>query len=168
MKASREGIEGYVVSGNSQGFTLVELVVVAAIIGVVSLVAVTNIARKSPEYRLKNASWQITSDLRLARMEAISQNTEVEIDFNNSQESYSIWVDSDRDGVVDSGEQRVRNLSELSDRVDVWAYPETARFTPQGYMKTTYSYWHIRLYMPNVGYKYVYVFENGHIDPEGI
>jgi prepilin-type N-terminal cleavage/methylation domain-containing protein len=149
------------------GFTLVELMVVVAIFGVVALVAVTNLARKSPNAHSENAQWQIAGDLRLARQLALNENTKVQVTFDNAANSYTIWTDSNRDGVRNGGETITKTLREhLNARVR--AIPVSATFTPQGNMKTDRSWWYITLYVPNSsGVKKLYVFENGHIDPDG-
>ena len=152
---------------HSAGFTLVELMVAVAIMGVFLSVAVTNLARKTPNQHRENAQWQIAGDLRLARQQALSQNTEVQVTFNNAENSYRIWVDSDRDGLKDPQETITRTLSQHKG-ANVWASPATATFTPQGNMKTAQAYLYISLFVrDSSGYKYLYVFENGHIDPDG-
>lgn len=151
----------------SAGYSLVELMVVVSIIGITLGVAMTNLARKSPNQHRENAQWQIASDLRLARQQALSQNTDVQITFDNAADTYSIWTDADRDGIQDAGEIINRSVSEHKG-ANLWVYPVSATFTPQGNMKTRHSFWYISVFVPDSnGYKYVYVFENGHIDPDG-
>ena len=47
----------------------------------------------------------------------------------------------------------------------LYTHPTTGTFKPRGDFESGYYYWFIRVYTPSVGYKYIYVFPNGHIDP---
>jgi Tfp pilus assembly protein FimT len=142
--------------------------VVVGIIGIVSTMAVTNLAYKTPNQHSKNAIWKISADLRLARMQAISQNVNVVVTFDNDAESYTIWTDSNENGAQDTGEVLNRTLEEHTG-ANVWAFPNTATFTPQGNMTSTRSHWRIELTLANSSpfQRYIVVFENGQIDPEG-
>lgn len=74
---------------NSQGFTLVELMVVLAIIIIVSAIAIPMYVADLPFQRTKGAAQAVLSDLRLARSRAVSNNRFYEICFNSST-SYKI------------------------------------------------------------------------------
>ena len=50
-----------------KGFSLVELMVVIAIIGIIAAISSLNLVTGLPKYRLKRASRDITSRLRQAR-----------------------------------------------------------------------------------------------------
>jgi type II secretion system protein H len=73
-----------------KGFTLVELMVVIAIIGIISAISSLNLATGLPKYRLKRASRNITSRLREARSKAIKTNFTVIVQFDTDRNSYSI------------------------------------------------------------------------------
>jgi len=60
---------------HTAGFTLVELLVTMAIIGLVSSVPAVNMIRQIPRYRLTNAASQLTWTFRGLRMRAISQES---------------------------------------------------------------------------------------------
>jgi prepilin-type N-terminal cleavage/methylation domain-containing protein len=65
------------------GFTLVELMVTMAVIGIVSSVTAVNVVREIPRYRLTNAASQLAWTFRGLRMQAISQHHTVQVTFIN-------------------------------------------------------------------------------------
>jgi prepilin-type N-terminal cleavage/methylation domain-containing protein len=67
--------------GCERGFTLTELMIVVAIIGVLTTVASPNISRLLANIRMHSSVKEIASELQLARLKAISQNTSITVCF---------------------------------------------------------------------------------------
>jgi prepilin-type N-terminal cleavage/methylation domain-containing protein len=87
------------------GFTLVESVVVLAIIGIVSAIAVPQMGTLMDRYRLDGAVRLIWADLQNARMTAIKENRSIRAEFDFLAHTYSI-------SRVDTGENILtRNLN---------------------------------------------------------
>jgi len=66
-----------------KGFTLVEVMIVVAIIGILSAIAVPSISTWLPNIRLKAAARDVFSDMMRAKMEAIKTNTTTSLTFTS-------------------------------------------------------------------------------------
>jgi prepilin-type N-terminal cleavage/methylation domain-containing protein len=95
---------------HTAGFTLVELLVTMAIIGIVSSVTAVNMIREIPRYRLTNAASQLTWTFRGLRMRAISQHHAVKVTFTNNH-VYTVWTDRNDNGISDSGEAQTIDIN---------------------------------------------------------
>jgi prepilin-type N-terminal cleavage/methylation domain-containing protein len=71
-----------------RGFTLVELMIVVAIIGVLGLIAVMSITNSIPGYQLQRASRDLIERFRLARSMAIKFNRRVVLSFDETAGTY--------------------------------------------------------------------------------
>ena len=101
----------------ANGFTILELLVALAIIGVSAAIAVPSMFEYMSRNRLKGAARQIMSDLMWARMQAVTQKNEFRVFFVNDHQ-YEILDDDDNDGKVDKTE-RVRKKDIRSPYFDV-------------------------------------------------
>ncbi len=95
---------------NKKGLTLVELAVVMVIIGVVAALAVPNVGRWLPNYRLRSATRDIVSTLRLAQMKAVSTSLNYQVSFNVAGGNYilqrntgGLWVNEGGSQALPSG-----------------------------------------------------------------
>ena len=91
----REGMQ------NKTGLTIIELVVVMSILAVMVLIAIPNIGRWLPRYRLRSAARDVASNMQLARLGAIKDNREWALIFKINpinDQSYRIIADKGPDG----------------------------------------------------------------------
>ena len=86
------------------GFTLIELIIIIAILAIFAGIAVPNFLSYMPKHRLNGAARQVMGDLMAARMKAVSQNNEFKIFFLANGHEYMILDDDDNDGTADGGE----------------------------------------------------------------
>jgi prepilin-type N-terminal cleavage/methylation domain-containing protein len=73
---------------NKKGVTLIELVVVFAIIGIAAALATPGIGAWMPKYRLRSATRDIVSTMRDAQMRAVTNNTPYQVNFNVAPNGY--------------------------------------------------------------------------------
>ncbi|MBN1571822.1 MAG: prepilin-type N-terminal cleavage/methylation domain-containing protein [Deltaproteobacteria bacterium] len=72
------------------GFTLLELLVVVSIIAISTSIAVPTFISWAPKFRLNSAADNLEKNLMLARISAISQNSNVIVNFFESQRKYTV------------------------------------------------------------------------------
>jgi type IV fimbrial biogenesis protein FimT len=88
-------------SKSVSGFTLIEVMIVIAIMGILAAIAAPNFRNYMTQSRLKGAARQVMSDLMLARMQAVTKNNEVKVFFNADGKNYTILDDTNNNGHYD-------------------------------------------------------------------
>ena len=84
------------------GFSLSELIIVIAIIGILLAIATPVLLSWLPEIRLNSATRDLYGALSRARLEAARQGKNCVVIFRNN--SYQVFVDSNSDKKLDAGE----------------------------------------------------------------
>src|SRR3990170_6403866 len=69
--------------GGDRGFSLMEILMVAAALVVLAGMAMPSVFRTLEVYRLRGAAWNLAGDLRLARQKAVSLQLDHRICFAN-------------------------------------------------------------------------------------
>src|SRR5574337_581801 len=88
---------------NQRGFSLIEMIVAVAIIAISAGIVIPVYFNMKPSIRLSGATRQIMGDLMWARMQAISQNNQFKVIYDNNHQ-YSILDDDNNDGAITTGE----------------------------------------------------------------
>lgn len=89
---------------NPKGITLIELVVVMAIIAIGAALTTPNISGWLPSYRLRSATRDVVSIMRVAQLKAVSNNTSHRVTFNTVNDSYVLEYQNTGGGWVTEGE----------------------------------------------------------------
>jgi type IV fimbrial biogenesis protein FimT len=92
---------------NKKGVTLIELVVVFAIIAIGAVLLAPNIGAWLPNYRLRSATRDIASTMRTAQMKAVSNNTQYRVDFNVGGNNYVLQYQTTAGFVNDGATQNL-------------------------------------------------------------
>lgn len=96
------------------GFSLFELMVVIAIIGIMATIAIPNFVAWRNNSNLRGAAFNLKSDIETAKSRAVRGGGVVSVSFDSSK--YEVFIDSDRDAVKDGGEVSLftRNLNGIT------------------------------------------------------
>ena len=80
---------------NKKGITLIELIIVMVIISIGAALMVPSIGVWLPNYRLKSATRDIVSLMRVAQMKAVSNNILYRVTFDTANNKYFIEYSQD-------------------------------------------------------------------------
>ncbi len=73
-----------------KGFTLIELIIVIAVIGIMTAITIPNFLSWLPQYRLKSAARDLYSNMQRAKIGAIGSNKKWAIVFNADARTYEV------------------------------------------------------------------------------
>ncbi|MBI5187774.1 MAG: GspH/FimT family protein [Nitrospirae bacterium] len=110
-----------ITEGYSEGFTIVELVVVIAIIGIVAAVTIPGLILQLPKFRVNGAVRNLASDMQWAKMMAVKENNDFVMVFDSANNRYLIYDDNCSNGFSTSGSYNssydCTNTGETSDNL---------------------------------------------------
>jgi len=86
------------------GFTLIEMMVVIAVIAVLSAIAVPSFMEYARNKRLNGAARQVYTDLMNARQQAVTENKKIIVQFVNNHQ-YQFVRDNDASETVTTGDE---------------------------------------------------------------
>jgi Tfp pilus assembly protein FimT len=78
---------------NSRGITIMEIMIVAVIVGIVSTLAAPRFVQALNKLKLKRAGRDLISSLRLARSDAVSQRHQFGVYFDRKTQEYVLFKD---------------------------------------------------------------------------
>jgi len=87
-----------------EGFTLVEIIMVVAVMGILVSVAAPNFSKWVEKHQINGEAQKVYFDLMLARTSAVKNNSLVRVAFDTTAHTYTIHGDLNNDGIQDAGE----------------------------------------------------------------
>lgn len=105
---------------NRKGFTLTELVVIFAILGIMMAISVPSFISWLPKHRLQTSVRQIYDDLNLAKIRAVKDNRNTCIQFYPLTETYTVFFDVDGvAGYLNGTDTPIKRNVTLENGVDI-------------------------------------------------
>ncbi|MCI5209665.1 MAG: prepilin-type N-terminal cleavage/methylation domain-containing protein [Candidatus Electrothrix sp. ATG2] len=95
---------------NEQGFSFSELMIVIAIVGVLSAIALPAFLARLPDMRLRAAVRNVYADMQKVKVEAIKRNSCMGMDFTEGG-GYTAFFDDDCDGDLEDPAQLFLSVS---------------------------------------------------------
>jgi prepilin-type N-terminal cleavage/methylation domain-containing protein len=74
-----------------EGFTMVELCVTMAVIGILAAIAMPNLINTLPKARLTSAARTLSNEIAMLRMSAIARSADAQVVFDDVAGSYSLY-----------------------------------------------------------------------------
>jgi len=116
-----------------KGFTLVEVALVVALVGIISLFVAPDIVKFQPNIELNSASRELFSNMQNARLAALRENRNCAITFNptiaGKTFDYVVYLDSDVDFKFSAGDRILKQVL-LADSFDNVSFNPVSNFTP--------------------------------------
>jgi len=122
------------------GFTLIEMMIVIAVLTIMASIAIPNFMSLLPGMRLNGAARQVMGDLMAARMKAVKENNNYKVTFQDSTH-YEIWDDDGSDGADHDSETTSDDIKNIQNEYDNVIFSSTGDpiFTPRGVIKSLSS-----------------------------
>jgi prepilin-type N-terminal cleavage/methylation domain-containing protein len=96
------------------GFSLIELFIVIALIGIIAAIATPNFSRWVSNYRLKSAAMDLYTHMQFTKVNAVKNNKQWAIVFDPDNSKYSICSDEGADKAWGSGDDEIVREVHLS------------------------------------------------------
>ncbi|MDZ7760304.1 MAG: prepilin-type N-terminal cleavage/methylation domain-containing protein [Desulfovermiculus sp.] len=142
--------------GQPQGLTLIELLIVIAILGIMAGMTMSALGKYIPDYRLQSAARELYANMHKAKMEAIKRNTDVKVDFDVNNSQYSISFEDKDENTVNIN---VVNLSKYDNYVSYGIgnadYKNTNELVSYQYDKACFNSQGTTCSVSYVGYVYL-------------
>ncbi len=126
-------------TGKNAGFTLIEMIIVIAIMAIISAIAVPNYITHRNNQKVTQAARQIYSALQSAKMTAIRNNTSINVLFSTgagSSGTYQVFEDLDDNNTFNAGDEDIASgQMPAGVNMQTAAFAGAAnstRFTPMG------------------------------------
>lgn len=114
------------------GFTLVELLIVIAIVSILSVIAIPNFSRLKEIYVTKGEMQKVVSFLNLAKSVSLKYNEQVCVSFTKGKGgTLTMFIDTNRDGNYSNGE-KIEQTMPLNEGLEITSENKNVCFPPTG------------------------------------
>ncbi|MDD2919236.1 GspH/FimT family pseudopilin [Rhodoferax sp.] len=119
------------------GFTMIELVVAMAVLGILMAIAMPSFVETMGNSRIRSVAESVTSGLQFARSEAVRRNEKIRFSLDSSTGNWTVRRSADNTCVFDGDVLQTRATTSSSTAVVVTTFsdvPATAATTAQVYV----------------------------------
>mgnify|MGYP003858223695 FL=1 len=98
----------------STGFTLIELMIAVAIVGIILVVAVPSFTAMNQDSAFTTSANAFIGALKLARTEAVKRGSTISVEAGSATtwgDGFSVFADTNGDGDQDTGEETLRIIN---------------------------------------------------------
>lgn len=88
----------------TQGFTLLELLIVIAFVAIIMAIGVPNFSKWKEKYEINGQAQKVYFDIMLARSTSVKNNNSVSVTFDVSKNLYKVHDDTNSNSIEDHGE----------------------------------------------------------------
>jgi prepilin-type N-terminal cleavage/methylation domain-containing protein len=155
---TREGQRWDARAAGRGGFSLTELLIVAALVAIIALVALPNLLGRMPADRVEQAQWELLTDLRRARTDAIGRSAWVTVTFDAEGRQYTVDT-LNPDGSTQSRSERI-----TAGGVSLRVTRTRCTFGPTGLLSDSSHVLIAWVSHPRGGSRYVIVLPSGLVD----
>lgn len=113
----------------SQGFTLLEIMIALVIIAILATIALPSFNNTIVKNKMDTKASDLLRDFNLARSEAIKRGVSVTICPSDDgtqcsggtdySKGWIIFTDLNEDGSIDAGEDQIRVVTDVDDKIDI-------------------------------------------------
>lgn len=115
MRAARR-----IIPNRQAGFTLIETLIVLAVIGILVLITAPAFLQMLNRFKLTGTTREVASLMQAARMEAIKYNAPAQVSYEAASDSFFAFVDLDRDGLLSAPDRMLSAKVPVPAKVDFW------------------------------------------------